>query len=505
VSPVSRHRSGKDKGKSSSHGGGSSKEARSGNPQIRALAAEEQALRAEHRRLTARSEQQDEELRRLRRERRVLLAERDRLLAEFSAWRQVSLDTWYAGHAAALVAEAYGLTAAADPAALEQATAELVADRLLAMRDDESRGWEATGWVTDWLTVVAAEAVDHAEAGSWLLLHGLAAICPPDLAALMLQSIEARAATAPPSPSWLPLTPQLAIDPAARVFADAYGLRSAVLIGGRRPDRPARTYLLDVDLCPGHPTIVGSGWYADQDTALAAWASAVGPSAGAPVGGPGPVLLAQASGAALGAGAVKGRTSAAVEALGELLPLEQDPLDVLLGEDDPRERAVGLLRDQRIIADLTAALAAAGADLADRTAGDLERGQQWAAQEAPGFRAWCSTRAVQQAPADVVEEMLAEWAAYTPPRLVWACSPHRVVSFAAQLSQEWADRNRLRIAWSLVEPWAEYCLDRCGLPEHLAAPVRDAARAVTGTPGRIAAHAVDTWKTATNETHPLGS
>jgi hypothetical protein len=90
--------------------------------------------------LTALSEQQDEELSRLRRESRVLLAERDRLLAEFSGRQRVSLDAWYAGQAVAFVAEAHRLTKAADPAALEQATAELVADRLLATRDDEGRG-----------------------------------------------------------------------------------------------------------------------------------------------------------------------------------------------------------------------------------------------------------------------------------------------------------------------------------------------------------------------------
>jgi hypothetical protein len=108
-----------------------------------------------------------------------------------------------------------------------------------------------------------------------------------------------------------------------------------------------------------------------------------------------------------------------------------------LGRCRRPERARLRLRARRIIADLTAALASAGADPVDRTAGDLERAQQWAAQEAPGLRAWCSTHAVRQAPADVV--------------------------------------------------------------------VRDATRAVTGAPDRIAARAVDTWKTATDETHPLGS
>jgi hypothetical protein len=109
----------------------------------------------------------------------------------------------------------------------------------------------------------------------------------------------------------------------------------------------------------------------------------------------------------------------------------------VLGEDDPREHAVALLRDGRIIADLTAALASAGADPVDRTAGDLECAQQWAAQEAPGFRAWCSTHAVPQAPADVVEELLGRVGGPRPAPaglgLLTAPSPHRVVSFTAQL------------------------------------------------------------------------
>lgn len=80
-----------------------------------------------------------------------------------------------------------------------------------------------------------------------------------------------------------------------------------------------------------------------------------------------------------------------------------------------------------------------------------------------------------------------------------------MVSFAAQLSEEWGYRKRVRSAWSLIEPWTEYCLQRADLPEHLAAPVRDAARAVTRSPGHTAARAIDTWKAATDETHPLVS
>ena len=466
MSPVSRHRSGKQKG--SARSGRSSKAARSGNPATKAAAAAEQKLR------------------RLELERQMLLAERDRLVADFPYRQGVWLEPWYAGHAVALLAEASGLTTAADPAALEQATAELVADRLLVMRDDGGGSdWE----ITYWLAVVAAQAADDqalsddAALTSWMLLHGLAAICPPDLAAMLLQVVDERGATAPPSPSWVPLTPRLTIEPAVRVFADRYGLRSAILVAGHRPDGPTCTYLFDVDLCGGDSTIVRSGWYPDQDAALTAWASGVGPSAD--VGQQG--------------------SSAAVDVLGELLPFAEDPNDVLLGEDDPRERAVALLRDRRIIADLASRLAAAGTVPIDRTTENLELAERWAAQETPRFREWCADRGVRPAPADVVEELLTEWAAYTPHRLVRACSPHRVASFAAQLAEEWADQGRLRVAWSLVEPWAEYCLEHGDLPEHLAAPVRDAARAVTREPHRVATRVVDTWKTATDETRPLGS
>jgi hypothetical protein len=178
---------------------------------------------------------------------------------------------------------------------------------------------------------------------------------------------------------------------------------------------------------------------------------------------------------------------------------------LVLGEDDPRERAVGLLRDARIIADLTSQLRAAGAEPADRTGGDLDRAEEWASQQAPDFRAWCSSHAVPQPSTDLVEELLTEWAAYVPERLVWACSPHRVVSFTAQLAEERFGRDRLRAAWSLLPPWTEYCLEHSGLPEHLAAPVRDAAAAITRAPERIAAQAVDTWRTPTDETTPLPS
>lgn len=508
MAPVSRPRSGKGKGKGrgSSRSVGSSKAARSGNPQVRAAAAELQDLRAERRRLGDSIGQLQEELHRPRRKHAVLQAEQGWLLDDFSVQRRAVLDAWYAGHAAALLAETHRLAAAADPAALEQATAELIADRLLVMREDEDRACEVTHWASDWLAIVAAGAAEHADPGSWLLLHGLAAICPSELAAIVQESIAARAPGAPTSPAWLPLTSQLTIDAAVRVFTDAYGLRSAVLATGRRPDGPARTYLLDVDLCPGYPAVVGSGWYAGEDAALVAWAAAVGPSADTSAGGPGPVLLAPVSGASLGAAAVEESSLAAVDVLAGLLPLEEDPNELVLGEGDAAERAVALLRDRRIIADLAAALSAAGADpsgAAQRVLDDVDRAPQWAAEQTPGFLAWCGARVTRQPPADLVEEMLTEWAAYIPQRRVWACSPHRVLSFAAQLQEEWADHGRVRSAWSLIEPWAEYCLRRRGLPEPLGDAVQEAARVVTRAPLRIATQVVDTWRTATDETSPL--
>lgn len=501
MSPVSRRRSGKGKG--SGRGAGSGKAAaRSGNPQVRAAAALEQAERSEQRRQVTRSESPAEELRRLRRERQRLIVERDELRREVFGLLRSGLAAWYQEHATELIVAAEELTAAPDPAALEQAAAELVADRLVAMRDEQPSDWE----VVDWLEAVAAAAIDDHGEASWFLLHGLAAICPPGPAAAIRHAIDERrktAPTSPTSPTWLPLTPQLTVEAAVEVFTDAYGLRSAVLVPARRPGGPARTYLLDVDLCPGYPSIVRSGWYPDPDTAVTAWAHAVGPSAAAD--GSGRLLLARVTGTALGPAAARA-SSAAVDVLGELLPLLEDPDDVLLGEDDPHERAVALLRDRRIINDLTTALTAFGADPADRTPGDYERAAQWAEQEAPRFRTWRETHATpagRQAPTDLVEDLLTEWAAYTPPRLFHACSPHRVVSFAAQLAEEWADRGRLRIAWSLVAPWAEYCIERSGLPEHLAIPVRDAAQTLTRAPEQTAARAVDTWKTPTDETHPF--
>jgi hypothetical protein len=495
MSPVSRHRSGK---KGSSRGGGPPKGARSGNPQVRAEAAQEQALRDENRTLTDRVEQSRQKLRRLQHERQQLIAERDRLAAGFSAQRKPLSQDWYEHHATALVADARRLAAVGDPDALEQACAEILADRLLVMREDGPPGWE----VADWLPFVASAAADDQEPGSWYLLHGLIAICPPDLAAMMQIARDDRAAEAPsPSPSWLPLTLQRTIDPRARVISDAYGLRSAVLVPATRPDGSTATYLLDVDRCAGYPTTVRSGWHPDPDAALAAWADGVGASTDPSTGGP--FLVAQVSGTALGPGAAQDSAAAAADVLGELLEQYQDQRDLLLGEDDPRERVVALLRDQRVVADLTDALAAAGVAVEHRTAGDIERGERWAAQETPGFRAWCGAHGLRPPPAGLVEAFLTEWASYVPSRLVWACSPHRVVSFTAQLSEEWADRDRLRQAWSLLEPWAGYCLEHQDLPEQLAAPVRDAARIATGAPHRTASRVVDTWKTATDETHPL--
>jgi hypothetical protein len=493
MSPASRGRSSKGKGASGSRK--QSKGARSGNPQLRAQQLEQQALVAERRRLIARAVDQNAELRRLQSQRDALIAQRDELTAEL----QARLERWGSAYTTEAFAAAGALTGLQDAAALAEATAELIADRMLAMRDEEGTGWA----VPDWLDVLVSAAADDHSPATWFLLHGLAAISPPALSAEARAAIERRAASAPPSPSWLAGTLDLMIGTRARVFGDAYGLRYAVLVPGQYAGGPTRTYLLDIDLCPGYATIVTSGWHDGEDAALAAWAAAVGPSASGSQGQHGPDLVTEVTGSALGPQAVREQSAAAVSVLADLLPFVDDPDDVLLGEDDPRERVVALLRDSRIVADLAASLGRAGLDVPDPTAGYPERGQEWVQREAPAFLEWCAGHGVRQARQDVVEEFLDTWAIFTPERLLLACSPHRVVSFAAELGEEWADQDRLRLAWSLIEPWATYCLERTSLPEHLAGPVREAARTVTVAPQRTAARAVDTWKIAADETHPL--
>jgi hypothetical protein len=491
VSPVSRGRRPKGSGKANSRK--SSKGARSGNPQIRALQAENETLRAQRQELIARNRPADDRLSALRRRRQELVAQREEALGRLA---ELQVE-WWTRSATQLLTAAGRLVTAQDAAELEEATVELVTDQLLELRDELAEAVDPSEWLESLIDVAGDDDTD----ATWYLLHGLAAISPPAQALHAQEMIKERSSTAPPSPSWLATVPEMAISPQVRVVSDTYGLRSAVLVPGSRPGGPARTYLLDVDLCPGYAQIVASGWHPTPQAAVTAWARAVGPSAVGPDGQDRTTEVAGLTGLALGNQAVD---RGAVRVLAELLPFREELDAAQLGEEVPRERVAALYRDHRIVADLATSLVCAGLSVPDHTT-DLDNAHDWASREASGFVAWCTGRGIVSDQPDAledVEELLEEWAAYTPGRLRWACSPHRVISFAAQLVEEWAPGTGLQTALSLVEPLALYCLERSALPEPLAEPIRAAARAVTADPFGAAGRAVDTWRTAANESEP---
>jgi hypothetical protein len=183
---------------------GASKGARSGNPQIRALQAENQALRAGHRELLARNQQADDRLSELRRQHDRLIARHEETYAQLAGLRDERWDQSFAR----LLAAASSLVAARDAAELEragtswneleQATAELLADQLLELHDRYDEAVDPSRWLESVIGNLADDDTDVA----WYLLHGIAAICPPEQAPQVRAPIEERSPTAPPSPSW---------------------------------------------------------------------------------------------------------------------------------------------------------------------------------------------------------------------------------------------------------------------------------------------------------------
>jgi hypothetical protein len=72
-------------------------------------------------------------------------------------------------------------------------------------------------------------------------------------------------------PGWLPDTFQTVASPDILLLRDGYGLRFGLLIEMTGPNRPTRTYLMDVDLCHNFDQVLACGYYPDVQTAATAW------------------------------------------------------------------------------------------------------------------------------------------------------------------------------------------------------------------------------------------
>ena len=283
------------------------------------------------------------------------------LASLLDAGNRRSWPWWEASHDEVLAAAA-ALTDCDGPEDLEQATAELIGDRLWQRLQTEVAGHDYLGWMSRLIDVIDER---RAESGAWLLAHGLAAICPqPHRDRLLTVIGQDRGEAHPAAPSWLALVPQLRVDGDPQVVVDGYGGRYGVMVDLARPGAAARTYLIDVDLCLPFVS-PPSGWHADSGSAVAAWRAQVGPSADAavrpqPVGG---------------------------ELLVQLLPRDLDVIGPTLMGNERRDQLAEFFRMRRVVEQVRSSLGLDDA-LPSPIAEEAVRSR------VDDFVAWCADRDV---------------------------------------------------------------------------------------------------------------
>ncbi len=376
------------------------------------------------------------------------------LASLLDAGNRRSWPWWEASHDDVLAAAA-ALTDCDGPEDLEQATAELIGDRLWQRLQTEVAGHDYLGWMSRLIDVIDER---RAESGAWLLAHGLAAICPqPHRDRLLTLIGQDRGEAHPAAPSWLALVPHLGVDGDPQVVVDGYGCRYGVLVDLARPGAAARTYLIDVDLCLPFMT-PPSGWHADSGSAVAAWRAQVGPSADA-AGRPQPV---------------------GVELLAQLLPRDLDFIGPTLMGNERRDQLAEFFRMRRVVQQVRSWLG-----LEDVRPSPIA--EEVVRSRVHDFVAWCADRDVAVPDREAVDWLASEWLGSVPADAGLGCSPHRIVTFLHGFLEEWRDGVERRAAVATLPRWIGYCLDRTAVPDHLASPCRDLAGRIETDPDAVAA------------------
>ncbi|HEX2804615.1 MAG TPA: hypothetical protein VHN80_00410, partial [Kineosporiaceae bacterium] len=314
----------------------------------------------------------------------------------------------------------------------------LIGDHWQRMHEQHSTGFAPSGWLNGLITAAEPRAGEPAVRR---LLRGIAVIVAPGLAAAALRLRHA----SPPQvatgeePAWLDEPPAVTASPDVLLLRDAYGLRFGLLAQLTTDDGPARTYLLDIDLCYGFDRVVRCGYHPDIPAATAAWRTVVGSSA----------------------------DHAEPEPLPDgLLPhlLTGSVFDGPFATSPTGEDFRELFRADRVAHEIFDALERAGhrvtwpKDAAEqaRDLADTLTGQ---------FRTWAADHDVDLPTAetpddDVVRWLLGDWVSPgLTEQLALACSPHRIAAFTAYLNDDWQPGDRDR-ALTVLPPWARYCLER---------------------------------------------
>jgi hypothetical protein len=253
------------------------------------------------------------------------------------------------------------------------------------------------------------------------------------------------------------------------VARDTYGSRFLVVAPfGYEADAPDHWYAWDVDAC-WLLSVVAAGTFGSADEALDEWRAAAGTAADSELLPGDPGLVANLLGPCLHTG----------------------PFANMLQGNEPRELIRELYRMRRRARVLSEASfgtpgeaadgAADGAPAsADKAAGDVEQfGRPAAADAHKAFRAWYRERhpGAPKGISAAAETIMAEWGAGRPvdERSFFSCSPFRVAMTAYLIGESYEPAYANR-AIRLLPEWAEWCAQRSGIPDDLAAPSIAAAR-----------------------------
>jgi hypothetical protein len=363
--------------------------------------------------------------------------------------------SWWPGSHAEVIAGAPGLLSCGSPDELEDAVCDLLGGHWRRWFDEHDLGLALAEWLESLIEAATAHAGDPAVRR---LLHGIAAVATPGLADSAVQVLR-RAAPPADEPGWLPDTYQTVASPDILLLRDGYGLRFGLLIEITGPNRPTRTYLMDVDLCHNFDEVLACGYYPDVQTAATAWRALAGPSA---------------------------EGSAPQPASPELLPVVLPGggvLDQFFGRPLTASQFTECYRADRIVHAAAEAQEAAGRPIVWPRESSQEHTAR-AAGIATEFRTWAETTGVDLPPGELVEWMLDDWIRALPGDLPLSCSPHRIAAFTAYLVDDWVDDHR-EAALALLEPWARYCIERTDLAAPLAEHALTWARRAAQEPEQV--------------------
>ncbi|MGL5865790.1 MAG: hypothetical protein ACRCYX_07940 [Dermatophilaceae bacterium] len=338
------------------------------------------------------------------------------------------------------------------PRELEQLTAELVGAELHRAIRDVKSGLRFDWWFTDVADATRRRLESAAGSDEWRapywLLHGLAAIAPPELAPKLPTRGFVKSLRADPAPpSWLWDATRSAPTGDIWWMRDTYGTRYAVIAGFEYPHDPAQhVMLLDLD-ASGFVTLADVGIVDDVHQAAEMWRQTVGASAGAAR----PQLVTDP------------------DQLQCLVHL--DTGETIVRGDEPRPVLDNWFRADRRVRQLHDSLRRAGLPLPPPTS--LYHGLDITVMTRP-FTEWMTNTAAAEPNPESVDALAEAWMEGALPETWFSVSPRRV-EFQLALIGDWYDDDITTEVLELLPIWVRWLGERGDLPELLSEPVTAAA------------------------------